>query len=50
MIAISKKKMLRVPPLPGLGGKAHAGLSPSVAGLVLVVPPVKVVVEQNNAS
>lgn len=50
MIAISKRKMLRALPVPRLGGKAEAQLSLSVAGLVFMMPPVKVIVEQNDAS
>lgn len=37
------------PPAP-VGGKADVQLSPSVAGLVFMMPPVKVVVEQDDAS
>ena len=56
MIAVSTRKLLRalaVLRLRGVaepGGRGWAQPSPSVAGLVLVVPPVEVVVEQNDAS
>lgn len=42
--------MLQGTPPAQAGGKADVQLSLSVAGLVFMMPPVKVVVEQNDAS
>lgn len=50
MIATSKRKLLPITPPAEAGGQAATQLSLSVAGLVFVMPPVKVVVKQDDAS